>query len=50
MGISEAVNQLIRAGLLTPPRHSPYRHRTAKLGIKLDVSNIGAVLDVLDEA
>lgn len=51
LGLSEAVNQLIRSGLAesaaSPPR--PYRHRTADLGIKVDVGNVAEVLDLLDE-
>lgn len=49
IGLSEAVNRLIRAGLARrePPRR--YEHRTADLGIKIDVTDIGDVLDLLDE-
>ncbi|MGH2365059.1 MAG: ribbon-helix-helix protein, CopG family [Chloroflexota bacterium] len=50
LGMSAAVNRLIRAGLAKPDKRPPYRHRTARLGIKVDVSNIGEVLDLLDEA
>jgi hypothetical protein len=49
-GVSEAVNRLIRAGMATTPAPEPYRHRTADLGLRVDVSDIGAVLEVLDEA
>lgn len=52
LGLSEAVNQLIRSGLVesaaTPSR--PYRHRTADVGIKVDVANVAEVLDLLDES
>ncbi|MEE8599801.1 hypothetical protein [Euzebya tangerina] len=50
IGISEAVNRLIRAGLAAPPAARPYLHRTAAVGITVDVANVGEVLDLLDQA
>ncbi len=47
-GVSEAVNELIRRGLLAtsdPPRFEP---RTRSLGIRIDVSNVGEALDLLE--
>lgn len=49
IGISEAVNRLIRAGMLVPTKRRRYRPRSSDLGLKVDVSNIGEVLDLLDE-
>jgi hypothetical protein len=49
IGISEAVNRLIRGGMARPAKRPRYRHRSADLGLKVDVSDIGAVLDLLDE-
>jgi hypothetical protein len=49
IGLSEAVNRLARAGMVKPDRRAPYRHRTSELGLRIDVSNIGAVLEILDE-
>lgn len=49
IGLSEAVNRLARAGMVKPRARASYRHRTSSLGLKVDVSNIGAVLDLLDE-
>jgi len=49
IGLSDAVNRLIRSGLTRSAKRPPYRHRTARLGIKVDISNIGSILDVLDE-
>lgn len=35
---------------MTAPRsRSPYRYETRELGLKVDVTDIGAVLDLLDE-
>jgi Arc/MetJ family transcription regulator len=48
-GVSQAVNRLIRAGLVRPEAKGSYHHRTSNLGLKLDVSNIGEVLDLLDD-
>ncbi|MBV9120334.1 MAG: CopG family transcriptional regulator [Chloroflexi bacterium] len=48
IGLSEAVNQLVRAGIQRPERR-PYRHRSSNVTLKVDVSNIGAVLDLLDQ-
>lgn len=49
IGISDAVNRLIRQGLARPTRRRKYEHRSAPIGLKVDVRDIGAVLDVLDD-
>lgn len=49
LGLSEALNTLVRRGLAaTPNPRGEYVHRTADLGIQLDVRNTGEVLDLLD--
>ncbi|WP_298889817.1 ribbon-helix-helix protein, CopG family [uncultured Serinicoccus sp.] len=51
MGPSEAVNALARRGMAAadePVLH--YEHHSTQLGLKVDVRNIGEVLDLLDEA
>jgi hypothetical protein len=48
IGLSEAVNELIRAGLATPVQRQPFRQRTAGLGLRGDVSNIADALAHLD--
>jgi metal-responsive CopG/Arc/MetJ family transcriptional regulator len=48
-GVSEAINRLIRTGLVRRPTREVYRHRTSDIGLKIDVTNIGEVLDLLDE-
>jgi hypothetical protein len=35
--------------LASPPSRKPYQHRSTDLGIKVDVTNIGDVLELLDE-
>jgi hypothetical protein len=47
-GVSEAVNELIRRGMLAEPRPQPFVARSQKLGIKVDVSNIADALDLLE--
>lgn len=49
MGPSEALNTLARRGMGRRPAAISYHHRSAPLGLTVDVSNIGAVLDLLDE-
>ena len=48
LGVSEAVNQLARAGMRQKPRRTPFRQRTASLGLKVDVSNVAEALEQLD--
>lgn len=49
MGLSEAVNRLIRAGMAAPREPgSRYEHRSVDLGLRVDVTNVAEVLDLLD--
>ena len=48
LGISEAVNRLIRAGMVREKPAYRYVDRSTALGLKVDVTNIGEVLDMLD--
>jgi hypothetical protein len=48
LGVSEAVNQLARAGLRQKPRRTPFRQRTARIGLKVDVTNVAEALEQLD--
>lgn len=50
LGISEAVNELIRRGLVARPARPPFRQRTAPLGVSVDVSSVADALEVLDGA
>lgn len=49
LGISEAVNRLIREGLVSKKPTYRYVDRSTALGLKVDVTNIGEVLDLLDD-
>jgi hypothetical protein len=48
LGLSEAVNELMRAGLSRRTRSARFRQRTAPIGLRLDVSNVAEVLETLD--
>lgn len=49
LGLSEAVNQLVRCGLHDDRPDEPFHQITYPLGMRVDVSNIGEVLDTLDQ-
>ena len=48
IGLSEAVNELARAGLTAERPARPFHQRTHDLGVGIDVSNIGEALETLD--
>jgi len=48
VGLSQAVNELIRRGLVAQPVRPPFRQRTAPLGVSIDASNIADALEVLE--
>ncbi|MHB1626718.1 MAG: CopG family transcriptional regulator [Candidatus Dormibacteria bacterium] len=48
LGLSEAVNELARAGLRTKPSRANFHQRTAALGIRLDVTNVAEALELLE--
>ena len=50
LGVSDAVNELIRRGLLPTTEPSPFHQVTFDLGLKLDVSNVAEALETLDGA
>jgi hypothetical protein len=47
-GVSEAVNELIRRGMMATPREKPFVARPRHLGVRIDVSNIADTLDLLE--
>ncbi|WP_343601183.1 CopG family transcriptional regulator [Mycobacterium sp.] len=52
MGLSEALNVLARRGMSTGAAAShrgTYTHRTSKIGLKVDVTNVADVLDLIDD-
>jgi hypothetical protein len=49
VGLSEAVNALARAGMRAhQPGRRPFRQRTSRLGLRVDVSNVAEALETLD--
>jgi hypothetical protein len=48
LGLSEAVNELVRRGLLPRSESRPFRQQTRRLGTKIDVSNVADALEVLE--
>ena len=48
LGVSEAVNLLIRRGLLPRAEPAPFQQRTRVLGLRIDVSNVAAALEELE--
>ena len=48
IGLSEAVNTLIRQGLMPREQRAPFRQRTLRLGIRIDASNVADALEVLE--
>lgn len=49
LSLSEAVNELVRAGLHARPERKRYRQRTHSLSMRIDVSNVAEALDLLDD-
>ena len=47
-GVSEAVNELIRRGMMAPRQEKPFGARPRRLGVRIDVSNIADALDLLE--
>lgn len=50
-GVSESLNDLARMGMSERRKRekTPFSPITADLGLRLDVANIGEVLEILDE-
>lgn len=50
LGLSDAVNELVRVGLRAKPRRRAFRQRTASLGLRIDVGNVAEALETLEGA
>ena len=48
LGLSEAVNELARAGLRARQERRPFRQRSQDIGVRIDVSNVAEALELLD--
>lgn len=49
IGLGEAVNELARAGFASRPEAIPFRQRTASVGVRIDVTDVGEALELLDQ-
>jgi hypothetical protein len=49
IGLSEAVNELARAGLRARATAKPFRQMTKPMGLMADVASVADVLELLDE-
>ena len=48
IGLSEAVNELIRSGLRTKRRSSEFRQRSRPMGMRVDVADVAGAIDLLE--
>jgi metal-responsive CopG/Arc/MetJ family transcriptional regulator len=48
VGVSEAVNELARAGLTVKRPRARFRQRSVSLGLKVDVTNVAEALEALE--
>ncbi len=48
VGVSEAVNDLIRQGLSAPHSRHQFQQRTASMGLRIEVGNVADALEILD--
>jgi len=48
LGLSDAVNELIRTGLSAKREGRPFRQRSAKLGLRIDVTDVAEALEQLE--
>ena len=49
IGLSEAVNELARAGLRVRPARTEFQQRTESLGLRVEVTNVAEVLELLED-
>lgn len=48
VGVSEALNQIARAGLAAPEPRKRFVQRTFDMGLKIDVTDVAEALDLLE--
>ncbi len=49
IGLSEAVNRLVRAGLMAVGNERPpFKQRSQDVGLKIDVTNVAEALEALE--
>lgn len=48
LGLSEAINHLIRGGLRRRKGRKAFKQRTARVGIRIDVAKVAEALELLE--
>ena len=48
LGLSEAINTLIRLGLHRPKKRRLFTQRAAAIGVRIDVTNVAEALELLE--
>ena len=48
LGLSDAVNELIRRGLVAQPSRKPYVQKSYPMGAKIDLTNIGEAMEIAE--
>ena len=48
LGLSEAVNELVRAGLTVKRAKRPFKQRSQPMGLRIDVRNVAEALALLE--
>ena len=48
LGLSEAINELIRAGLTVKRPRKPFRQQSEHIGFKVDITNVAEALEQLE--
>ena len=48
LGLSEAVNELVRAGLAAKAPRRTFRQRTQAMGARIDVTNVADALEIVE--
>lgn len=48
IGLSQAINELVRAGLTARTPRTPFRQRSQPIGLRIDVTNVAEALDLLE--
>lgn len=48
LGLSEALNELVRRGLARPQEIQPFTQRTSAMQARIDVANVAEALDLLE--
>jgi Ribbon-helix-helix protein, copG family len=48
IGLSQAINELIRAGLAVKHPRTPFQQPSRPIGLRIDVSNVAEALELLE--